>query len=348
MDLLVPKALAPGSRIGIFTPSSPAYRDNEELFRNGIRNLERLGFRVKLGSVTERRGSEGYRSATPEARAREFMDLIEDENVDGLIATIGGTNSNSLVPFLDFEAIRKNPKVVCGYSDVTSLHLAILHYSGLRTFYGPAAMTWFGDWPDGIPESDESFLDAVRRHFRGTRTLRPFPRWSNHRRPWATGEWKSVPREWRENAGWKVLQPGNAEAPIVLANLSTLISAAGTPYFPDLRGKILLVESMSAAFSTEERNLRQLQLMGVFDEIAGLLVGKPEWPDAQGAPFSHNDLILEIVGRKRKYPVVTEFDCAHTVPMLTIAQMTPMKIAATDGEVSVEILEPMVRASETD
>jgi muramoyltetrapeptide carboxypeptidase len=343
MHLIRPKALRPGDTIGVFTPSSPSYVANEEMFACGIRNLEKLGLKVKLGSLTAERAEQGYRSGTPEDRAHEFMELVGDPKVRGLISTIGGNNSSSLIPFLDFDRIRQNPKVICGYSDVTSLHLALLKFSGLRTFYGPAAMTWFGDWPDGISESTNSFWDAVLGVGDSPRKLIPFPRWSNHKKDWSNGEWKNIPREWKPNSGWKVLCPGVNEAPVIIANLNTLISAAGTRYFPDTRGKILLIESMSAGFATEERNLRQLQLMGVFESLAGLIIGKPEWPDPQGAKFSHNDLILEIVGEHRPYPIISEFDCGHTVPMHTLAQMTPLRIQALSGtDVSVEILEAMV------
>jgi muramoyltetrapeptide carboxypeptidase len=343
MKLIRPKALCQGDTIGVFTPSSPSYTANEEMFACGVRNLEKLGLKVKLGSLTSKRADQGYRSGTPEDRAQEFMSLICDSEVNGLISTIGGSNSNSMIPFLDFDLIREHQKVVCGYSDVTSLHLAILKFSGLRTFYGPAAMTWFGDWPDGIVESADSFWQAVTDTQNTPRKIIPFPRWSNHKRDWFSGEWKRVSRDWNQNSGWRVLVSGEVEAPIVLANLSTMMSAAGTDYFPDTKGKILMIESMSAAFASEERHLRQLHLMGVFDHLAGLIVGKPEWPDAQGAPFTHNELILEIIGKNRPYPVISEFDCSHTVPMHTIAQMTPLRIRARDTmSVDIEILESMV------
>ncbi len=271
------------------------------------------------------------------------MDLIVDPEVRGLISTIGGNNSSSLIPFLDFSEIRKQAKMICGYSDVSSLHLAILRYSKLRTFYGPAVMTWFGDWPHGIAESASSFWQAVTDTQSARRSLRPFPRWSNHKRNWANGDWKRLPREWTENKGWRVLVGGLAQAPLIAANLSPLMSAAGTPYFPDTQGKILLVESMAANFASEERHLRQLERMGVFDGLAGLIIGKPEWPNPQGAPFSHNDLICEIVGTERGYPIVSEFDCSHTVPMLTLAQMTSLRVdARSNYDVQIEILDAMV------
>jgi len=81
--------------------------------------------------------------------------LLTDPEVAGLLSTIGGMNSSSMIPFLDFERIRQERKSICGFSDVTSLHMAILKFSGLRTVYGPSVMCRFGDWPHGIPESSE-------------------------------------------------------------------------------------------------------------------------------------------------------------------------------------------------
>jgi muramoyltetrapeptide carboxypeptidase LdcA involved in peptidoglycan recycling len=98
---------------------------------------------------------------------------------------------------------------------------------------------------------------------------------------------------------------------------------------------------MHAPFASEERALRQLQLMGVFDVIAGLIIGKSEVLDRQGAPFTHDELIMEIVG-KRNYPIISNFDCSHTVPMHTIAQMSKVELLADSTTSSVTVLEPMV------
>ena len=107
MEILKPKALKPGDTIGIFTPSSPAYVHNEEMFKLGIENIKAQGFRVKLGELTKMRSHQGYRSGSGVERAREFMNLIKDDQVDALIATIGGMNSNSMIPYLDYELIRE-------------------------------------------------------------------------------------------------------------------------------------------------------------------------------------------------------------------------------------------------
>jgi muramoyltetrapeptide carboxypeptidase len=339
MKILKPHGLKPGATLGIFTPSSPAYIWNEGLFESGIQNLKRLGFEVKVGKLTQRRSSQGYRSGTAQDRAQEFMELIEDPTVDGLISTIGGMNSSSLIPFLDFDKIRNSQKIICGFSDVTSLHLAILKFAGLRTIYGPSVMCWFGDWPHGIQESQEWFLDATMRHMSGNRSIRTPEHWSNHKRRWDNEDWKNIPREWQPNEGWKILSEGTAQAPILALNLNTLTSAAGTSYWPDFKDKILLLEDMEASLSRTERALNQLKFNGVFEEIKGLIIGKPEVYNQEGAPFGYDELFQEVVG-SRYYPIISSFDCSHCVPMISIPQLAPVRLAALHGEkVSFEFID---------
>jgi muramoyltetrapeptide carboxypeptidase LdcA involved in peptidoglycan recycling len=344
MEILKPKKLNKGDTIGIFTPSTPGYLYNEEMFQTGVKNLEELGFKVKLGHLTEQRASEGYRSGSPKERAEEFMTLVEDENVHALVSTIGGHNSSSMIPFLDFESIRKQRKIFCGYSDVTSLHMAILKYAGLSTLYGPALMTWFGEYPNGVTDSVESFMAAATGQLSYPRAIKPFSRWSNHCRDWGNGDWKNIPRKWEDNPGWRVLNPGEVNGEIVVANLNTLMSAAGTGYFPDVEGKILLIEEMGASYSAEERSFNQLLLMGVFDQISGLIMGKPEVEKNEGAPFTLDELLLEVVG-SRNYPIVSNFDCSHTLPMHTIAEHSKVSLKArSEYDVELTILESMVES----
>ncbi|MGE3261260.1 MAG: LD-carboxypeptidase [Bacteriovoracia bacterium] len=326
--LVTPRPLRAGDTIGVFTPSSPGYKFNNALFENGLSSLQKLGFKIRLGKLTEKRSADGYRSGAGAERADEFMSLIRNPQVNALMATIGGYNSNSMIPFLDFDEIRESRKVICGYSDVTSLHLSILKFSRLRTFYGPTVMCWFGEWPNGIEESSKWFLDAVMENGPKQREIVRPSRWSNHKRSWTNDDWKNLPREWIENDGWQVIQPGLVEAPIVAVNLNTFLSAAGTPYWPDLKGKILLLEEMDAPLMKEERGLRQLQLMGAFDSIAGLIFSRPEVYSQDGSSNNLRDLIVEVIGN-RNYPIIYDFDCGHTVPMITVPQEVRCRLDAT-------------------
>lgn len=119
------------------------------------------------------------------------------------------------------------------------------------------------------------------------------------------------------------------------------MSSCGTDYFPDLNNKILLVEDMDAPQSRTERSLRQLSLMGVFDKISGLIVGKPEFYDQQDAPFNYDALFEEIIGH-RDYPIVSNFDCGHTNPMLTVPRYAHSRLEASASGVEFELMEGSV------
>lgn len=337
-SLLRPPPLSPGDVIGVCTPSFPAHVRFREKYLHGLSEIERLGFRVREGSLTGRATAEGYRAGSPRARADELMELFLDPSVRAIVTTIGGSCSASLVPHLDFEAIRRHPKIFCGYSDVTSLHLALLAKAGLSTFYGPAVVPSFGDHPHVLPETAESFLAATSGA--GERELVPPARFSRHVRNAATDAWKTDERRFEDNSGPFSLRPGLVEAPCVVANLATLCSNAGTDVFPDLTGRILFVEEMNAPLSVEERNLRHLSRLGVFGRIAALVVGKPEVYSNEGAPFEYPALVDEIV--PPGLPVVMDFDCSHTMPMFTIAQETRLRLDAREHCARVFVLEPMV------
>ena len=170
----------------------------------------------------------------------------------------------------------------------------------------------------------------MMRHKSSNRIVSAPSQWSNHKRRWDNEDWKTIPREWILNEGWCVLSEGTANAPILALNLNTLTSAAGTPYWPNFKNKILLLEDMEAPQSRTERALYQLKFNGVFDEIAGLIIGKPEVYDQQGSHFGYDDLILETIG-SRSYPIISNFDCCHFVPMISIPQLSPVKLIAEKG-----------------
>jgi muramoyltetrapeptide carboxypeptidase len=343
-QLVTPPSLRPGDRVGVFTPSWPAHVLFAEKYQHGVAALRRLGFEVVEGEATRTRTSQGYRTAPPQDRADEFMQLIRDPGIHALIATMGGLNSSSLIPYLDFDEIRAHPKVICGYSDITSLHLAILQFSGVRTFYGPTVVNSLGEWPEILEDTRVSFLEAVSEPQTTPRALRPPKQWSDHFRDALTDAWRTEPRQCQPNPGWRALRQGTASGQTIVANLETLLAAAGTPYFPDLTGKILIVEDWNGSLGLEERAFRQLERIGAFELIAGLVVGKPERSDRQGAPFTLDELVLEIVGPQRSFPIITNFDCGHTHPMLTIAEMTRVTLIVGQGfDSRVIVEEPMVR-----
>lgn len=341
MKIIKPRALRPGDAIGIFTPSSPCHVLFKEKYLHAKNEIERAGFKVVEGTLTEKMISQGYRSGSPKERAQEFMQLIRFPEVKCLMSTIGGVCSNSMIKYLDYDEIARNPKIICGYSDVTSLHMAIHNYTGLVTFYGPAVIPTFGEHPKAFDFSVKSFLDALMVHREGTRELVPPAKWSNQLRDAHTNEWKTGKREWLDNPGWFSLVGGKAKGRLVVANFNTLMSCAGTTYFPKLDDKILLMEEMECELGMQERKLVQFKNMGGFDKIKGLIVSKPEFYRNSDAPFEFNDLLMEVIGEP-DFPIMTNFDCGHTHPMITLGQGIKVELHVKKNEASLKILEPMI------
>jgi muramoyltetrapeptide carboxypeptidase len=319
--LIKPKALKPGDCFGIVTPSFPGNVVLKSKFDKGICFLEAQGFRVKLGELTKAELSQGYRTGTAEQRATEFNALYQDDEVDALVFTIGGNNSSSLLPHLDYQYISNHPKIVSGFSDVTSIHAALLSQCNLTTFYGPALIPSFGTHPKPDSFTWENFLIQTGYHGRfKTYTFPCPPKYTNQFIDARDENWTKKKRMFKKNPGWKIIRAGKTRAPIYSFNLNTLVSLAGTPYFPDLRNSILCLEQMNTSMAQEERQFMQLKLMGVLDEISGLIISKPENFDDNNSSISYPELILELLPHKTKYPVIFNFDCGHTHPMLTIAQ----------------------------
>lgn len=340
-EVIKPRALKKGGGIGVFTPSWPAHVILREKYQMALANVRSLGFQVVEGSLTRKMRAEGYRSASGKERADELMELIQSPEIDCLMAVIGGSNSSSMIPYLDFEEIRKQRKIVCGYSDVTSLQMAILAYSGLSSLYGPSLVPVFGETP--MPDySVESFLQAAMGLGRYPLAIAPPKECSTHFIDASKLGWQREERVWRQNGGWQGVNQGEVTAPAIIANLETLVTSAGTAHFPDVRGKVLFLEEEQSVFSREERNLRHLELLGIFDAIAGLVISKPFSEDREGAPFAYRDLLNEIVG-SRPYPIVTDFDAGHAFPMITLAQEQSVTVTVVGENVGLRVNEAAVQ-----
>ncbi|MCB0747889.1 MAG: LD-carboxypeptidase [Ignavibacteriae bacterium] len=328
--VLKPSPLFLGDTIGIFTPSWPAHVMIREKYIFAIEKLVELGFKVIEGKLTKSILSQGYRSASAKERAEEFMDLIRNPEVKCLMASIGGLNSSSLIPYLDYKEIRKSRKIICGYSDITPLHFAVLKHAKLSTFYGPTLVPIFGESPKPFQYSVSHFLKVASHDKNKTLILSPPVKWSDQFIDANDKYWKTVKRKYKINDGWKIFSKGKVKnRKVLVANLSALLAIAGTEIFPNVLNHILVLEETDSSFGKMERNYRQLQLMKVFDKILGLIISKPGTVDEEKSNLTREKILKEIIGT-RNYPIIINFDCGHTFPMLTIPQKVKMSIFAQD------------------
>ena len=134
-----------GDAIGIFSPSSPITYLCPKRFERSKKYLQDKGFKIIEGNLTGK--YDFYRSGSIKERAEELNELIRNPKVKCIMSTIGGMNSNSILPYIDYEAFKRNPKIIIGYSDVTAILLAVYAQTGISTYYGPALVASFGELP---------------------------------------------------------------------------------------------------------------------------------------------------------------------------------------------------------
>lgn len=245
---LLPVALRPGDTVALVSPSSATdERINLQLSREV---MEALGLKVKTGEHYAAR--RGHLAGSDAQRASDLNAAFADPEVRAVVAVRGGAGAARLLPLLDYDVIRANPKALLGYSDITALHCAIQAKTGLVSFHGPNGT---GSW--------NSFnADQFRRLFFGRELL-------HYRNPVDAGD-ELVQRRNRT----LTIAGGRARGELVGGNLAVLSALAGSPYMPDFEGKILFLEDVSEAPYRIDRMLTTLRLTGALDAIAGFIFGE--------------------------------------------------------------------------
>ncbi|MGN7478152.1 S66 family peptidase [Solibacillus silvestris] len=301
-----------GDKIGIFSPSDPATATAKKRYIRGKEFLQSKGFLIVEGSLTGKQ--DGYRSGTPKERADELNELLRDPTIKIVMSSIGGTNSNSLLPYIDYEAFKNNPKIVIGYSDTTAVLLALYAKTHIPTFYGPALIPSFGEFEPLVNDTYDYF-ERYFCQFEAPYTIAKPEAWSDEMMNWLD---YSKPKTLFKNE-WIGIQEAVIEGRLIGGNNNTMYGFIGTPYFPEIKdGDILLIEDSLKDAATVEKNFAMLKLHGVFDKAGGILLGKHELFDDEGTGKKPIDMLLEQLDGK-KIPILADIDCAHTHPMFPLA-----------------------------
>lgn len=311
MDMLAPK-LRKGDTIAVFSPSSPATATVPVRYLRGKAFLEEKGFRVLEGSLTGKQ--DFYRSGSIAQRAEELNQLIRNPDVRCIMSAIGGMNSNSILPYIDYDALRDDPKIIVGYSDVTALLLGIYARTGLVTYYGPALVASLGEFPPYVDETWNYFENIAM-------CKAPLPYIMPTPETWTDEfvDWSSQDRAKAGNPNRLVsMNGGRARGRLIGGNLNTMQGIWGTKYMPEIReGDILFIEDSLKNAADIERSFSLLKLSGIFEKIGGLILGKHEKFDDMGTGRMPYEILQEVMGEV-SFPVLTQFDCCHTHPMLTL------------------------------
>ncbi|MDE0082457.1 MAG: LD-carboxypeptidase [Gammaproteobacteria bacterium] len=282
---------------------------------NGVRQLERLGFRVKLGRHALNPG--GMVSDSAENRVSDLHEMFTDPDVRLILAAIGGDHSCHLLPLLDFDLIAENPKVLMGFSDITVLNVAIWCETGLVTINGPCLLTDFAEYPEMLEYTRSAFLRAVCEP-RPIGRVVPSSWWTEEYLDWRTKKDLERARAGVPSAGWAWLKNGVAEGVLVGGCLESLQHLRGTRFWPSLQNAILFVETSgdAPAPARVDGMLMDYENMGVFSQLAGLLVGRP----MGYSPAQRRELRGVLLERTHRFsfPVIMDMDFGHTAPQFVL------------------------------
>jgi muramoyltetrapeptide carboxypeptidase len=291
--LLRPPPLHRGDTIGVVASS---YSPRAGWLQRGVRALERAGYGVLVDP--ELSTTRKYQRAEDERRAASFMRMWLDPRVKAVISGTGGYGAVRMLPYLDPELFRANPKAFVGYSDITVLHLWLMRLAGLRSFHGPTV-------DDLIPSARDITTSSL---FSALTNPRPTARLG-----------RDVARS---------VKPGRAVGRLVGGNLALVQQTIGTPYEIDTTDAILFLEEVRDPMSFVDERLVQLRAAGLLGKVKGIVFGHLSLDRSEEDEFE--DFVLDLVA-DLGVPVLMDFPAGHDNPNLTLPIGTEVELFAEES-----------------
>lgn len=327
MNLIKPQKLKKGDTIAIISPSGGLAAIFPHRLDKAIKFLKSEGYKVKEFPCT--RKINGWESAPAKERAKDIMDAFIDPEINAIICSIGGNTVNKTLKYLDFEKIKENPKIFVGYSDISVLHYALNKKCGIITFYGPCAMTQFGEYPKPLEYTLKYFNKALIEGKIGE--VNASEKWTDEVLDWSQKKDLERARKLNENKGFEWLREGKAEGEIIGGCLPSICNLLGTEYWPDHNNKILFIEIPEAQqfdkgepLAEVDALLCNLEIAGIFKQIKGLIVGRPfRYDNEEKEKFK--EIILDNT-KGYNFPILYGTDIGHTDPQMTIPLGTKIKL----------------------
>lgn len=315
MKLLKPAKLTKGATICVVSPSS--FSEPFGLGQ-GINYLRSLGYKVLLGECTRNLTRTGHTAGKDEARARELMKAFSDDRVDAVWCSRGGYGAMRILDLVDFEAIKDNPKIFIGYSDITTLHIAIHQRTGLVTFHGPSIEGYGGDNPEKDPPAGKENID---------RALSLLSR----AEPW--GRIENPP----SGMLLRTIVPGRARGPLFGGNLSMMVHTLGTEDSIETKGKLLFMEDVFVSEYDIDRLLTHMHLARKFDDVKGVIFGQVSTFHKREEPTpSLEEIIQDRIGILKKTPSFTGLCCGHGRTRLVVPEGVVASMNATEPQLVIE------------
>ncbi len=327
MQNIVPQNLQIGDEIRVIAPSTSIKIIGADCRQIAKERFEKMGLKVSFGKNTTDDNFDMFATSEIAKRAEDVMDAFKDKNVKAIFTIIGGYLSNQILPFLDYEVIKQNPKIICGYSDITALLNAIRNKTGLEVFYGPHYSSI------GMLKGNEYTLDVLQKMlFEGSYEAKPAVEWSDDL--WFIDQEK---REFIKNEGWWILQDGEAEGEIAGGNLQTFLLLNATAYQPNLpESCILALEDCFVAPTDDKLFMSHLQAFAErkdFNNVKALLIGR--FQKASNMTKEKLEYIVSHIPQLHGKPIVANMDFGHTTPIMTLPLGGKCKIA--NGKITISV-----------
>jgi muramoyltetrapeptide carboxypeptidase len=301
--LIKPKALRAGDMVGVIAPGT-AVPDPDRLALVEP-TLKFFGLRARVGKYVA--AGSGHVSRTVAERVDDLHAMFRDPDVKAVFCIRGGYGSMQLLDHIDYDLIRRNPKIFIGYSDITALHLAINRHANLTTFHGPIVLSSFTDYTQ----------QNLRHALFDTKPLGKLtnPTESNALRP---------------EHPLRTIRGGTATGQLVGGNLSLVTALMGTPYEIETRGRVLFLEDVGEEPYRIDRMLTQLRLAGKLEQAAGIVFSECSEcaPNDYKPSFAWDSTLGEVLDNilgSARVPVFTGLTIGHTADQLTL----PLGVTAT-------------------
>jgi muramoyltetrapeptide carboxypeptidase LdcA involved in peptidoglycan recycling len=323
--MIKPQKLQPGDKVATVSLSWGGPGTFPHRYEAGKKQLqEEFGLTVVEMPNTLRDADWLHRN--PRARADDLMAAFADPSIKGIISTIGGDDSIRILPYLDLDVIRSNPKVFMGYSDTTITHLAC-YKAGIGTFYGPAIMAGFGENRGMFPYMVRSvrktlfFVEPIGDIAPNT------DGWAVEILDWADPTNQARPRKLNPSTGWRFLQgEGLRQGHLIGGCFEVLDWLRGTDFWPEMdewENAILFLETSEDAPPPEvvKYGLRSLGALGVLQKLSGILFGRPGGQISIEKHAEYDQVLLQVIGEEEgmtDLPIIAGMDFGHTDPMFVL------------------------------
>lgn len=306
---MIPSKLKKGDTIGVIAPSNYIEKDDLEYINASIALMEASGFKVKFGKYVFE-DTLGY-GTSPKKRAADINWAFKDDEVKAIMCVKGGEDSNTTLDYIDYEMIKKHPKIICGFSDNTSILNAIHEKTGLVTYHGPTFKS-LTSWETGY-----AYKQFIKTFAENTESL-------------IMGEPEDE---------YTTIQAGQATGELVGGNLSLFTKLVCGKYAVNVQDKILFLEELGfeAAPEMVNSNIYYLKQNGIFDRIAGLWIGNYEHPSKIGL----EKIIINAIGDEYKFPIIKSDNFGHIDKKIIIPIGTKAEIN-TNEKIKIKLVEKCV------